>query len=238
MYFFSTQQTFTYKGITSYLEFLFSPVFISVLSRGDYNYFLLVCLPNWTLSPQGQGLGFIFHCIPEHRPREHTVGIHWMLLKEWMNNVWWPGTGLEPWASRVPGSEQSCSVDEASFLTFFKSHQITTFPLHFLWRLLALSNVYFCTIWLSYTDVNLSGCFHSLLNASFPCTVIIFLLLDWEMTYLTNTRLICSDFFSQLGIKKEPLKSLQINRSFKFSQYEEAESKVNLTLWKMLYTSQ
>lgn len=76
MYLFNIQHTFSYKGITSYVEFLFSPVFISVLRRGDYNYFLLVCLPNWTLSPQGQGLGFICPCIPERRPRAYTVGIH------------------------------------------------------------------------------------------------------------------------------------------------------------------
>ena len=37
-------------------------------------------------------------------------------------------------------------------------------------------------------------------------------------------------FFSQLGIKKESLKSLQINSNFKFSQHKEAERKVNLTL--------
>lgn len=45
MYLLNIQQTLTYKGFTLYLEFLFSPVFIYVLSRGDYNYFLLVCLP-------------------------------------------------------------------------------------------------------------------------------------------------------------------------------------------------
>ena len=94
-------------------------------------------------------------------------------------------------------------MGETSFLTFFKSHQMIASLLYFLLRLLALNNFYFWVIWLSYTDVNLSSFVYSRHTASFLHIVIIFLLLDGGMTYLTNTGLICFfSFFSQLGIKK------------------------------------
>lgn len=69
---FNIQHTFTYKGITSYLEFLFSPVFISVLRKGDFNYFLLVCIPNWTLESPRTGIGLYLSLYP----RTQGKGVH------------------------------------------------------------------------------------------------------------------------------------------------------------------